>query len=76
MLHIQPIPPHLTRHGAVGKPRRAFGDGDPASGLKDITRFKPIPQPAPSHLAVPFSVFDPKSESGGPQSGQILGLIR
>ncbi len=55
--HPLPIPSHLTRHGKVGKPRRETGD--PVAGLKDMTRFEPVPNPAPQQLAVPLSVFDP-----------------
>ncbi len=70
MLHTHPIPPHLTRHAAVGKPRRAFGN--PVSPLKDMTRFEPIPQPAPGNLAVPFNIFDPKASAAAENAGKLV----
>jgi len=68
--HVFPIPPHLTRHGAVGKPRRP--DGDPVAELKQITRFEPIPNPAPQQLAVPFSVFDPARSKAAESAGKLV----
>src|SRR5260370_22026937 len=50
--HQQPIPPHLTRHHAVGKTRRA--PGDPVAALKDHLHFEPTPHPAPHAFAVPL----------------------
>src|SRR5438309_8712254 len=70
MLHTQAIPPHLTRHNAVGKQRRPLGD--PVSDLKDMTRFEPIPQPAPANLSVPFSIFDPKASSNATKAGKLV----
>ena len=66
----QPIPSHLTRHDAVGKPRRAYGD--PVAALKDMTRFEPIPQPAPAHLSVPFDIFDPKASADAQNAGKLV----
>jgi len=68
--HPLPIPSHLTRHGKVGKPRRPTGD--PVAELKDMTRFEPIPHPAPSHLAVPLSVFDPEGSQAAEEQGQLV----
>ena len=65
-----PIPPHLTRHQKVGKPRRPTGD--PVAELKDITRFEAIPHGAPQHLAVPFSVFDPAASQAAEDQGQLV----
>ena len=70
MLHPHPIPPHLTRHGAVGKKRRPYGD--PVSDLKDMTRFEPIPQSAPASLSVPLSVFDPKARKAASDAGKLV----
>jgi predicted phosphohydrolase len=70
LLHTRPIAPHLTRHGSVGKKRRAFGD--PISDLKEMTRFEPIPQAAPSSLKVPFSIFDPKASQAAEQNGKLV----
>jgi len=55
--HPLPIPSHLTRHGKVGKPRRQTGN--PVADLKDMTRFEPIPNPAPQQLAVPVERIRP-----------------
>src|ERR1700740_3222094 len=66
----QPIPSHLTRHDAVGKPRRAIGD--PVAALKDMTRFVKIPHPAPSQLAVPFDIFDPKASNDAQAAGKLV----
>jgi len=68
--HPLPIPSHLTRHGQVGKARRPTGD--PVAALKDITRFEPIPHPAPQQLAVPFSVFDPQASQSAEDQGQLV----
>jgi len=70
MLHTHPIPPHLTRHNAVGKQRRP--DGDPVAQLKEITRFEPVPRPAPASLSVPFSIFDPKASHAAEQAGKLV----
>ncbi len=70
MLHTRPIPSHLTRHGAVGKSRRAYGN--PVSDLKDMTRFIPISNPAPANLKVAFSVFDPKANQHALEAGQLV----
>jgi Calcineurin-like phosphoesterase len=70
MLHTHPIPPHLTRHNAIGKQRRPVGD--PVAALKDMTRFIPIPQPAPAHLATPFSIFDPKASQAALKAGKLV----
>jgi hypothetical protein len=60
----------LTRHSAVGKPRRP--DGDPVAALKDITRFEPIPHPAPQKLSVPLDVFDPNASQHAETSGKLV----
>ncbi|MBV9404457.1 MAG: metallophosphoesterase [Acidobacteriaceae bacterium] len=70
MLHAHPIPPHLTRHGAVGKKRRPYGD--PVSDLKDMTRFETIPQPAPANFSVPLSVLDPKASKAATDAGKLV----
>lgn len=70
MLHTHPIAPHLTRHKAVGKARRPVGD--PVSPLKDMVGFEPIPRPAPSTLAVPYSVFDPAASHAAEQAGKLV----
>jgi Calcineurin-like phosphoesterase len=70
MLHNHPIPSHLTRHAAVGKKRRPYGD--PVSDLKDMTRFEPIPQPAPVNLSVPLSIFDPKASKAAKDAGKLV----
>lgn len=70
MLHTHPIPPHLTRHKAVGKVRRPVGD--PVSALKDMTSFEPIPRPAPSVLSAPYSVFDPAASHAAEQAGKLV----
>ncbi len=70
MLHTRPIPSHLTRHDAVGKVRRPYGD--PVSDLKDITRFIPVPQTAPANLKVPLSIFDPKASANATTGGKLV----
>src|SRR4051812_37034360 len=70
MLHTHPIPSHLTRHAAVGKKRRAVGD--PVAELKDMTRFIPVPRPAPGHLSAPLSIFDPKASDAAEHAGQLV----
>lgn len=70
MLHTRSIAPHLTRHNAVGKPRRAVGN--PVSTLKDNTRFIPIPNPAPQHLAVQYEIFDPAASKAAQQAGKLV----
>lgn len=70
MLHAHPIPPHLTRHKAVGKARRPIGD--PVSALKDMASFEPVPSPAPTGLSVPYSVFDPAASHAAEQAGQLV----
>jgi hypothetical protein len=68
--HPQPIPSYLTRHAAVGKPRRPVGD--PVASLKESTRFEPIPHSAPQRLSVPFSVFDPKASEEATAAGKLV----
>ena len=68
--HALPIPSHLTRHHNVGKARRQ--EGDPVAALKEMTRFEPIPHPAPQRLAVPFSVFDPDSSIAAENAKKIV----
>lgn len=68
--HTFPIPSFLTRHSRVGKARRAVGD--PVAGLKEMTRFEPIPQPAPQRLAVPLSVFDPEASSTAEAANRLV----
>jgi Calcineurin-like phosphoesterase len=68
--HPFPIPSHLTRHSSVGKARRA--DGDPVAALKEMTRFEPIPHPAPQRLAVPFSVFDPEASIAAEDAKRLV----
>jgi len=66
----RPIPSHFIRHNAVGKARRQVGD--PVAELKEITRFEPIPQPAPQQLSVPFSIFDPAASDAATEAGQLV----
>jgi len=68
--HPLPIPSHLTRHNSVGKPRRQVGD--PVAELKDMTRFEPIPHPAPQRLTVPFSVFDPEASIAAENAKKLV----
>jgi hypothetical protein len=65
-----PIPSHLIRHGRIGKPRRAVGD--PVAVLKDMTRFIPIPQPAPRSLRAALSVFDPAASQAATDAGRLV----
>jgi hypothetical protein len=69
-LHTHTIPPFLTRHHAVGKPRRP--DGDPVAALKEITRFEPIPSPAPANLLVPLTVFDPGAQNAVERANKLV----
>ncbi len=64
------IPSRLTRHNAVGKPRRPVGD--PVAALKDMTRFIPNPMPAPSVLKAALEVFDPASASAAEKAGKLV----
>jgi hypothetical protein len=64
------IPTDLTRHNAVGKPRRVVGD--PVAVLKGTTRFIPVPQPPPALLKVPFSLFDPAASAAATAAGQLV----
>jgi len=68
--HPHPIPPFLTRHQAVGKERRP--DGDPVAALKQMIRFEPIPQPAPTSLSVRFEVFDPKAGAAAEEARKLV----
>lgn len=70
MPSTQPIPSHLTRHGSVGKRRR--DPGDPVAELKQMTRFEPIPTPAPTSLSVPFDVFDPEASGAATKAGKLV----
>jgi hypothetical protein len=70
MLDANVIPPHLIRHGGVGKPRRAVGD--PVATLKQMTRFIPVPEQAPGLLSVPFSIFDPKANAAAVSAGKLV----
>lgn len=70
MLHAKVIPSYLTRHHTVGKVRRPVGD--PVAALKGMTRFIPVPQAAPSLLAVPFSVFDPAAAKAAEDAGKLV----
>ena len=70
MLHTRPIAPHLTRHSAVGKVRRPYGD--PVSELKDITQFEPIPETAPANLKAPLNIFDPKASNNANSAGKLV----
>jgi hypothetical protein len=54
----------------VGKPRRQVGD--PVAELKDMTRFEPIPHPAPQRLTVPFSVFDPEASIAAENAKKLV----
>lgn len=69
-LHPQPIPPHAVRHGVLGKPRRPVGD--PVASLKEITRFEPIPTPAPQQLSVSLAIFDPKANQSAEAAGKLV----
>jgi hypothetical protein len=64
------IPSDLTRHNAVGKPRRVVGD--PVAGLKDTMRFLPVPQAPPALLKVPFSLFDPVASAAATAAGKLV----
>lgn len=68
--HPFPIPSHLTRHDSVGKVRRP--DGDPVAALKEMTRFEPIPNPAPQQLTVPLSVFDPVASKAAEDAKKLV----
>jgi len=70
MLHTHVIAPHLTRHKAVGKPRRPTGD--PVAPVKEYTRFIPIPYPAPNKLAASLEVFDPESARAAREAGKLV----
>ncbi len=65
-----PIATHLTRHAAVGKPRRLIGN--PVSDLKDNTRFIPIPTTAPAKLSAPFNIFDPQANDAAVTVGKLV----
>ena len=65
-----PIAPHLSRHQKVGKERRPLGD--PVAPLKEITRFEPIPHPAPQQLAVSLDVFDPTANQNAIDNGKLV----
>jgi hypothetical protein len=67
---VRSIPSFLTRTNAVGKPRRMTGD--PVSGLKQNTRFIPVPQAAPALLKVPFSLFDPSASAAATAAGKLV----
>ncbi len=64
------IPSELTRQSAVGKVRRPVGD--PVSGLKQNTRFLPVPEAAPALLKVPFSLFDPAANAAATSAGKLV----
>ena len=70
MLHTHPIASHMTRHAAVGKPRRP--DGDPVAALKDMTRFVKIPDTPPVNLSAPFKIFDPKASHAAEEAGRLV----
>lgn len=70
MLHTKIFPSHLTRHKAVGKPRRAVGD--PVAGLKEYTRFISIPQSAPQQLAATLDIFDPLAAKAARDEGRLV----
>jgi hypothetical protein len=65
-----PIAPHLTRHNAVGKPRRAYGD--PVAPLKEMTRFIPNPAGAPRQLAAALRIFDPCANQEATDAGKLV----
>ena len=65
-----PIATHLTRHSAVGKPRRLIGN--PVSDLKDNTRFIPVPGTVPANLLAPFSIFDPQANDAAVEAGKLV----
>jgi Calcineurin-like phosphoesterase len=64
------IPSDLTRQNAVGKTRRPVGD--PVAGLKQTTRFIPVPQTPPALLKVPFSLFDPAASAAATAAGKLV----
>jgi Calcineurin-like phosphoesterase len=70
MPETQPIPSHLTRHRSVGKARR--DPGDPVAALKEMTRFEPVPSPAPATLSVPFDVFDPVASQAASKARKLV----
>jgi predicted phosphodiesterase len=65
-----PIPTHLTRIHAVGKVRRPLGD--PVAELKQMTRFEPIPRPAPQQLKVALDVFDPQASQAAVAAKKLV----
>jgi hypothetical protein len=69
-LHAHTIPPFDTRHNLVGKPPREVGD--PVAVLKEMTRFVPVPVPAPAHLSVPLSIFDPHKSTAAEKAGKLV----
>lgn len=68
--HPAPFAPHFPRQQKIGKPRRPVGD--PVAPLKEITRFEPIPHPAPQQLAAPLSIFDPASSHAAQEAGELV----
>jgi len=67
---VASVPPDLTRENAVGKVRRPVGD--PVSGVKQNTRFLPVPQAPPALLKVPFSLFDPAASAAATSAGKLI----
>jgi hypothetical protein len=68
--HTACIPSDLTRWNAVGKTRRPVGD--PVAGLKQNTRFIPVPETPPALLKVPFSLFDPAASAAATAAGKLV----
>ena len=72
MLQTHPIVPHIVRtdvtNKGIGKLRRQTGD--PVAALKQMTRFIPVPQPAPNNLVVPLDVLDSAASQAATKAGK------
>ena len=73
MLQNLPIVPLIVRiyvtHKGIGKLRRQTGD--PVAALKQMTRFIPVPQPAPNNLVVPLDVLDSAASQAAAKAGKL-----
>ena len=74
MLQTNPIVPHIVRtdvtQKGICKVRRQTGD--PVAALKQMTRFTPVPQPAPNNLVVPLNVLDSAASQAAVQAGTLV----
>jgi Icc-related predicted phosphoesterase len=74
MLQTHPIAPHILRtdvtHKGIGKVRRQVGD--PVAALKQMTRFIPVPQPAPNNLVVPLDVLDSAASQAATKAEKLV----